>query len=334
MNCLEIYPKNAKILLIGPIPPPFGGVSVHIKRLISLAKKNGHDTHSFYTSKKYRSKILNSMKLTWLIFKKNYDIIHVQGYFRAYMLVIFVIRFIRGYKIYFTDHNPRLFENKRKGTVFLIKKFIEKLDYLIVVSNHVLDGYRKNNVMLPRNLLIQNAFLPPNLVKEEVIFQRYSQKAKDFISLHSPLIIANGQIVFYNNHDLYGLDLCIQLTQKLKNNFPQIGFIFVLSREDNKNDYLRKMNNQINKRNIENNFLIMIGQGEIWPLIKRSDLSVRPTMSDGDALSIREALFFKCPVIASDVTPRPNGTILFKSRDIEDLYYKSMEVLQNKSNSD
>ncbi len=28
--------KNKKILLIGPYPPPFGGVSIHIKRLKPL----------------------------------------------------------------------------------------------------------------------------------------------------------------------------------------------------------------------------------------------------------------------------------------------------------
>lgn len=36
VNILKIYPKNSKILLVGPYPPPLGGVSVHIKRLKKL----------------------------------------------------------------------------------------------------------------------------------------------------------------------------------------------------------------------------------------------------------------------------------------------------------
>src|SRR6056297_3357124 len=32
--------KKKKLLIIGPYPPPFGGVSIHIKRLISLLETN------------------------------------------------------------------------------------------------------------------------------------------------------------------------------------------------------------------------------------------------------------------------------------------------------
>jgi glycosyltransferase involved in cell wall biosynthesis len=331
LNILKIYFKNAKILIVGPTPPPFGGVSVHINRLKMMILKNGHQVDLFYTSKKFKSKILNSIKLAYLILKNNYNIIHIHHYFRFYMLVVFVMKFIKNYKVYFTDHNPRLFEKKSKAAVFLLKIFIEKLDYLIVVSGHVLDGYNRNEVKMPENLLIQEAFLPPMIEEEDRIFQMYSQKTKIFLSTHKPLIVANGNIiVFYKKHDLYGLDICIELTNKLKCKFPQIGFIFVLSQTENNNDYLKKMKSRIDKYDLTQNFLIMVGQCELWPLISKSDLCIRPTMSDGDSLTIREALYLNCPVIASDVSPRPNGTILFKSRNIEDLYSKTIEVLNNK----
>jgi glycosyltransferase involved in cell wall biosynthesis len=43
---------------------------------------------------------------------------------------------------------------------------------------------------------------------------------------------------------------------------------------------------------------------------------VRPTRSDGDALSIREALHAAVPVVASDVVERPEGTLTFPLEDI------------------
>jgi hypothetical protein len=46
-------------------------------------------------------------------------------------------------------------------------------------------------------------------------------------------------------------------------------------------------------------------------LPQRADLSIRPAATDEDAISLREALYFNCPVIASDVVRRPKGTILF-----------------------
>ena len=58
---------------------------------------------------------------------------------------------------------------------------------------------------------------------------------------------------------------------------------------------------------------------------------VRPTNTDGDALSIREAMYFKISVIASDVTTRPENTIIFKNRDLDDFYIKcKIELIQLK----
>ncbi len=53
----------------------------------------------------------------------------------------------------------RLFKKRSKLAVFFIKNFIEKLDYLIVVVGHVLEGYKENKVKLSKNLLVQNSFL-------------------------------------------------------------------------------------------------------------------------------------------------------------------------------
>jgi glycosyltransferase involved in cell wall biosynthesis len=53
----------------------------------------------------------------------------------------------------------------------------------------------------------------------------------------------------------------------------------------------------------------------MWPVIKRASVFLRPTTSDGDSISLREALHFNVPVVASDAAPRPAGSILFASRD-------------------
>lgn len=61
----------------------------------------------------------------------------------------------------------------------------------------------------------------------------------------------------------------------------------------------------------------------------KSDLFVRPTNTDGYSVSIAEVIYFKVPAIASDVCARPQGTVLFKSRDIDDFYLKVKDVLSN-----
>jgi glycosyltransferase involved in cell wall biosynthesis len=49
--------------------------------------------------------------------------------------------------------------------------------------------------------------------------------------------------------------------------------------------------------------------------IGAADLFVRPTRADGDAISVREALFLGVRVVASDAAPRPRGVRLFATGD-------------------
>ena len=62
--------------------------------------------------------------------------------------------------------------------------------------------------------------------------------------------------------------------------------------------------------------------------MKKADLMIRPTCTDGYGISIAEALFFDCPAIASDVCPRPEGAVLFKNRDMDDFEQKTRELLE------
>ena len=54
-------------------------------------------------------------------------------------------------------------------------------------------------------------------------------------------------------------------------------------------------------------------------IMARSDLLVRTTWYDGDAVSIHEALHFSVPVVASDNGMRPPGITLIPARDIDAL---------------
>jgi glycosyltransferase involved in cell wall biosynthesis len=66
-----------------------------------------------------------------------------------------------------------------------------------------------------------------------------------------------------------------------------------------------------------------------YPLLLKSSVFIRPTNTDGDAISLREALYFGVPSVASDVVTRPEGTILFKNRNIDDLTVKVRDLLDN-----
>ena len=61
--------------------------------------------------------------------------------------------------------------------------------------------------------------------------------------------------------------------------------------------------------------------------LRAGDVVVRSTFVDGDAITVREALAFGVPVVASDTDFRPAGVTLFRKGDVSDLVVKLTQIL-------
>jgi glycosyltransferase involved in cell wall biosynthesis len=60
-----------------------------------------------------------------------------------------------------------------------------------------------------------------------------------------------------------------------------------------------------------------LGRERALGVVAAADLFVRPTLADGDAISVREALGLGRPVVASDVGTRPPSAALFPAGDAQ-----------------
>jgi len=324
---LSILNSYKRVLIIGTYPPPLGGVSVHIYRLNYILK----NSQVFDLSQAQKFKGHRYLKLLNLIINKKFDAVHIHTYDIKIIVIMLIFKAINKFDLIATSHNPRLFNENSKTKNFIYKILLKNLDILVVVGKHIVEDYQNRGIELPKKIIIEPAFLPPPEDDEEKILNTYPLELFEFIKKSSHIILANAsQITFHNGIDLYGLDMCIELTAKLKKDYPNIGFIFALANENVNKEYLAKMKQIIKELDIEDNFYFLTGQKELWPLFKKADLMIRPTNTDGDALSIREALYFDCPAIASDVCDRPEGTIIFQNRDLKDLYIKTLGVLNEK----
>jgi glycosyltransferase involved in cell wall biosynthesis len=324
------------IALLGSFPPPYGGVTVHIQRLYEAITKKGFRCHvyDFDISKVSCSEkdiIVVKNPVFWAfkyLFSKKEDIVHTHNSdwrIRAMMGILS----LTGTKTMVSIHGESL-KNSICGKNFVIRFLVvfslKRVNYIIAANKEIFDlcisvGIKKEKiaVIVP--------FIPPQISEDEL--EITSKTVQSFIDNHSPVITAYAfKIAFYNNQDLYGIDLCIDLCSKLKQVHPTIGFIFYLP-DIGDSDYYDKLNQKIAEYKIGNNFLFVTEKNQFLPILVKSTLFVRPTNTDGDSLSIRESLFFGIPVITSDVIQRPDDVILFKNRDLRDLTDKTLTLLKN-----
>jgi glycosyltransferase involved in cell wall biosynthesis len=322
INFLKEYKK---LLIVGACPPPLGGVSVHVYRLNGLLS----NSEIYDISSKGIFQLLRLINLVFKITFNNFDAIHVHTLDK---LILNIISFTANFKTFdwiITDHNPRAFVNKSRNQKKKYKQIVKKLKALIVVGVHVLDNYKEEEIQLPEIIFVEHAFLPPPMEEREQILKTYPKELNQFLTKHSYVISANAyQLATFNEQDLYGLDMCISLAIELKN--KKIGFLFALANEEYNKSYLFKQLKRIDDEGLNDHFFILKGQREIWPLFESIDLMVRPTNTDGDAVSIREALYFKSKVIASNVCKRPEGVKLFESRNQKEFNDICIELIKTK----
>ena len=107
--------------------------------------------------------------------------------------------------------------------------------------------------------------------------------------------------------------------------------IFVIANRNSKNILCRSLLSKIEIEKLENYIYIIFQSISFVELIKKCQIVLRPTLSDGDALTVREALYFNKKVIASDIVNRPQGKILYKSGDSLDLFDKIIATIRQEN---
>jgi glycosyltransferase involved in cell wall biosynthesis len=312
-----------KILLIGPLPPPLGGVSVYLYRHRRVLERDGHDVSVLDPTKMSRAAYLARLLLVPF---GRYDLVadHVQS---VYVMLILLATGAAG-RTEFVDWNWRQLENWPGWKRRVCGAFLRRCRAVVLSGAHLASYYEEHGVALPRGKVRGlDPFIPPPLEDEEAILSTYPAGVLEFAAARRPLIAANAfRLVFYRGVDLYGLDMCVELVAALKESYPNVGLVFALA-EVGDADYFEKMRRRVEGLGVGENFYFLTGQRELWPLFRRADLMVRPTCSDAYGISVAEALHLGCPAVASDVCVRTPGTLTFANRDAEDFLRKCRAAL-------
>lgn len=320
-----------QIALVGTYPPPIGGVSIHIFRLRQALIQRGMDVVVYDTSlsKDGEEGILpgaSRRRLFTKLYSSPAGIIHYHNHDWMMRAMLLLLRPFSK-KVIFTFHSFRDDLNTASPLNKVLLHMVARYgDSFIATNNEIKEKLIRIGASSHKVKVIP-AFLPPQLSSGD--FGSVPDSASAFMKSHDPLISANGyQISFFQGEDLYGIDLCIDLCYALKKVWAEVGLIFCLPTIGDPT-YFSKLQKRIHDLGIDKNFLFVTGSVNLPPILKQSDLFIRPTNTDSYGVSIAEALYLGTPAIASDVCERPTGTMLFPSRNLDELIRLSKKVLED-----
>lgn len=316
-----------RVALIGVYPPPIGGISIHIKRLSDYLDRIGvnYTIYDNTLADKDKPYVYTGSIEKWSLkyfFTAQESVIHCH-FLRWQVRFLLALLKLRGKRVVFTFHSFR-----QEESLGLAKKWMIRItgmlgDCFICGTQKIADDLVA--VGIPqKKVKVIGGYIPPLATTDPPL----PPSVERFIADASPLLVANGVIGnYFAGNDLYGADLCVDLVAKLVEEYPRLKFVFCITHTVDE-DYRAELERKIVDYGITDNFLFVEEKMEFYPLVKKSDLLIRPTNSDGDAISVREALLFGVPVIGSDVAVRPFPAHTFKNRDLADLLKKTKEVLQ------
>ena len=327
ISSAKMVDKNLKIALIGGYPPPPGGASIHIKRLHFNLLKSNDQSHVYnFSSSVYGEKnVINMKKLTnwWKILFIKKDIFHIHTTSNHWIRVAlqYVLGRMNKAKVIITYHSLRF---KYHDFNFFSRKVLQ------IIFNNT-SRFMVTNSEIKETLITLGAdgnkisvipsFIPPN--NFENAKKILPNQINNFIKDHQPVISAYAytlkstslNLQGKDTTDLYGIGLLVDLCVILKRKYSRIGIILWVT-HFNDESTLKNIKLKILNNNISDNFLIY-GKTikDIYYLWSKSDVFVRPTLSDGDSVALREALWLNTPSVASDSVLRPEGTEIFKNHE-------------------
>lgn len=309
-----------EINIWGSIPPPYGGVGMHILRLLNgLKKKKANVVLKNYMPQDdlkidYCFVVRELLKLPFIKTK----ILHF--HMSSTLLCIVLLTFGFRHKIGITIHNQRSILIKNRIIKYIFSKFYQRCDFIIMND----EVYSKKfahyfNISEIKKICIVPAFIPPTDEERTGV----DDSVKSFRDSFDFIISSCSYgLTRENGHDVYGVDMLIELVYRLKLRNIDAGLLLCLSHIVDQN-YYEQLKNRIKEYGIDRNVFILnkeVPNGfEYWEI---SDVFIRATKTDMEGISVKEALSLGTSVIASNVCKRPSQCILYRDGDIDDLYEK------------
>lgn len=320
--------KVSRAVLAGFYPPPFAGEPVHVKQLAQLLREHGlkvevlNLNRNAQPSSEYASSTGRGA-LLWKLFtaadRTAILHLHTNGHNRKSWLLILVAALagrLRRAPTVLTLHSgllPAYLAGFGRIPREVAKWILGSFTRIVCVNDEI----RRALVGLGINggrVAVIPAFLGVPQAGE--LAPRDREMIRDF----HPLLVA---VAGGEEDPERGLAVVLRAVQDLGARIPDLGVVLMGWEVGPKSRPL------IDALGLARRAVCLgeVSHDRCLAFIRASNVVVRSTFADGDAITIREALAFGVAVVASDTAFRPEGVTLFRKGDVGDLAAKLERVL-------
>jgi|GEM_PF-658237 len=316
-----------KIVVLGPLPPPFGGVSIHIIRYLELLKTTGWKTAAFsYTGTTSTNRagklweILGMFTSIYLqVYPGTWDVLHLHYGGMGYFLGLGpLLKFSPGRKV-ITFHSVRVIKDLegrpgwiRRWALSLLNSF----DLFVVVREGIGDDLRELGLTKPE-ITVMPAFLPPSEGEAaedhlplELAAKIHKYRSDEVIQICcAAYYLGPG----YGQEDLYGIEELLAVLEELDEDLEVPLALWILvsngpesAERKGADAAVRRSASKLKNISVELHYGM-----PLVPVMARCQAFLRPSREDGDSVALREALGLGLASLASDVVARPEGAQTF-----------------------
>jgi glycosyltransferase involved in cell wall biosynthesis len=303
-----------KVVQLGPYPPPHGGVQTNLVAIRNYLCRMGHECDAVNLTRFRRTDAdgvyypESAGALMGLLWKLPADILHLHfgGHLtpRLFGLALFCAA-IPGRKTVMTLHSGGYPSSPagRSAAPGTLRGFVlRRLDGLIAVNQEIAVLFGKFGVPEARiRTILPFVVQPPDRA------MALPQRLADFLAEHRPALLTVGQL-----EPEYDLSMQIDAMEGILERYPGSGLVIA-----GQGSLKESLQRQIESKPYAGRLLLygdMTHEVTLRAMLE-CDILLRTTLYDGDAISVREALYIGTPVVATDNGMRPAGVHLIPVSD-------------------
>lgn len=280
--------SQTKILIIGKIPPPIGGVTIHVSRLLNTLEAKGFNRYVFLDLAK--APVLDIVRAVL-----RYPVTHLHTSHAYLQLLLAILCAISHKKLIITYHGNLGRYNTLKNMAISLSC---RMCYLPIVQN---EESLAKAIRLNPNAILISSYIP--LIEEIPFNHEFENRLIRFRQQYNYIFCTNASNLTFDKDgkETYGIS---ELIQKFTG-MPE-ALLIVSDPSGTYSDYMGS------KMELPSNVCILSSEEAFNRILRYADAFIRNSTTDGDSISIHEALAAGVVVFASNVVSRPAKCIVYE----------------------